>query len=218
MSAPLFPSPLRRTPVVGLALLLGAPAVLVAGAAIVCPGAACGMGVVDTAGLALAARGHAPLTDAFFRFVTWGGSLLVLGPLAIVHALVAWQRLGSRQAFFVPAALAGAVLLGHAAKILVARERPALEALVVMPADASFPSAHTLQVSAFVLAWLLAPGRGGGRPRAAESGLATVLVAVVAWSRLHLQVHFPSDILFALAAGTIWVVALRQLVIGSPQA
>jgi undecaprenyl-diphosphatase len=213
MGTPLFSSALLR-----LALLLAAPAVLVAGATIVCREAACAAGTVDAAGLALAARGHAPLADAFFRFVTWGGSLLVLGPLALAHAFFAWQRLGSRQAFFVPCALAGAVLLGHAVKILVARERPALDALVAMPADASFPSAHTLQVSTFVLAWLLAPGRGARRPRAAEIGLAIVLVALVAWSRLHLQVHFPSDILFALAAATIWVLALRRLTIWSPQA
>jgi undecaprenyl-diphosphatase len=218
MRVQLFPSALRHTPRLRLALLLAAPAVLLSGAAIVCPDTACGAGAVDAAGLALAARGHAPLVDAFFRFITWGGSLLVLGPLAIAHAIFAWQRLRSWQAFFVPCALAGAVLMGHAAKMLVARERPALDALIEMPADASFPSAHTLQVSTFVLAWLLAPGLGAGRPRALAIGLAILLVVLVAWSRLHLQVHYPSDILFALAAGTIWVVALRQLAIWSPQA
>ena len=80
-----------------------------------------------------------------------------------------------------------------------------------MPADASFPSAHALQVSAFVTAWLLAPGRDRGRPRWPEIVLGILLVALVAWSRLHLQVHYPSDILFGMAAGALWVTSLRRL-------
>ena len=47
--------------------------------------------------------------------------------------------------------------------------------------------------------------------------LGIILVALVAWSRLHLQVHFPSDILYAIAAGTIWAVAFRQLPMWSPK-
>jgi undecaprenyl-diphosphatase len=167
------------------------------------------------AALLLAARGHAPLADAFFRAVTWGGSILVLGPLALAQAALAWHRLRSRRALFLPVALAGAALMAFAVKIAVDRGRPDVAALIEMPADASFPSAHSLQVSAFVAAWLLAPGRDRRRPRLAEIALGSVLVGLVAWSRLHLQVHYPSDILFGLAAGILWVIALRRLPVWS---
>jgi undecaprenyl-diphosphatase len=188
-------------------LLLAAPALLALGAA----------GDFDAAGMALAARAHAPLADAFFRAVTWGGSIVVLAPLALAHAAFAWRRLKDRRAFFVPLALAGATALGFVAKIAVDRARPDLAALIEMPVDASFPSAHALQVTAFAAAWLLAPGRARGRPALAESALAVLLVGLVAWSRLHLQVHYPSDILFALAAGLAWVLALRRLSFWSPR-
>ncbi len=207
----------RRAVVAQLALLLAAPAVLLLAAAIICPDGDCRPGRFDLAGMALAARGHAPSADAFFRLVTWGGSILFLGPLALAHGAWMWQHLGSRQAFFLPGALAGAALIACGAKILVARERPDVAALVDMPADASFPSAHTLQVSAFVMAWLLAPGPVGGRSGSAAIGLGILAVTLVAWSRLHLQVHYPTDILFALAAGAIWVLALRQLTFWSPK-
>lgn len=195
-------------------LLLAAPAILWLGAASVCSGTDCRPGAFDAAGLALAAGGHMPLTDAFFRVVTWAGSILVLMPLALAHALVAWRRLPAPGALFLPAALAGAALLGFAAKIAVDRNRPEVATLIEMPADASFPSAHALQVSAFALAWLLAPGREA-RLRGTEIVLAVLLVALVAWSRLHLQVHYPSDILYGLAAAIVWVCGLRCLPIWS---
>jgi undecaprenyl-diphosphatase len=202
----------RAAPWGPAALLLAAPAILCLGAISI--GAGGRPGGFDAAGLALAARAHAPLADAFFRAVTWAGSILVLMPLALAHALVAWRRLRAPGALFLPAALAGAALLGFAAKIAVDRNRPDVATLIEMPADASFPSAHTLQVSAFATAWLLAPGRSRRTGRL-EIALATLLVALVAWSRLHLQVHYPSDILFGLAAALVWVLGLRCLPIWS---
>ncbi|NJD26588.1 MAG: phosphatase PAP2 family protein [Betaproteobacteria bacterium] len=204
---------IRSAPWAGAAWLLAAPAILWFGALAF---GADRPDEFDAAGLTLAARGHMPVADAFFRAVTWAGSILVLMPLALAQALVAWGRLHAPGALFLPAALAGAALLGFAAKIAVDRNRPEVATLIEMPADASFPSAHTLQVSAFVTAWLLAPGRSR-RPGSLEIALGALLVALVAWSRLHLQVHFPSDILFGLAAGILWVLALRRLPVWSRQ-
>lgn len=198
-----------------LALILAAPAILVLGALITCPAGECRSNDFDNAGLALAAAGHGPLADGFFRAVTWAGSILVLAPLALLHAALHWRRLPAIGALFVPTALAGAVLMAHAMKWALDRERPALTALVEMPADASFPSAHSLQVMAFVAAWLVAPGRDALPARATPVLLGILLVALVAWSRLHLQVHFPSDILVALLAGLAWPLALRRLPVWS---
>ena len=199
-----------------LTLLPAAPAILFLGASCICSAGDCRPSAFDAAGMALAASGQTPLADAFFRAVTWAGSILVLGPLALVHTAFAWHR-RSPRAFFLPLALAGAALIAYVTKIAVARERPEVPALIDMPADASFPSAHSLQASAFVMAWLLAPGRSVRPPRAGEITIGIVLVGLVAWSRLHLQVHYPSDIVFALAAGVIWVLTFRQPLIWRPK-
>lgn len=193
-----------------VAWLLAAPALLLVGAALVCAPGNCQPGAFDILGLRLAAQAHDPLVDGLFRGLTWAGSILVLAPLALVQAGLAWRRQRHVRAFFLPVALAGASLMAYAAKHLIGRERPTVAALIDMPADASFPSAHTLQITAFVLAWLCAPGRlapAGGVPWAL-GGLAIVLVA---WSRVHLQVHFPTDILFGLVVGAVWVLTLRRL-------
>ena len=196
-------------------MLLAAPAWLFVGALVVCTADDCRPGAFDLTGMALAAAGHAPLSDAVFRAVTWGGSILVLGPLAVVHAAIMWRRLRGAGALFLPAALAGAALMAYATKSAVARARPDVAPLIEIPVDASFPSAHALQVGAFVMGWLLAPTRRAQRPGTVEIVMALLVVTLVSWSRLHLQVHYPSDILFALAAAVIWVVALRYVSIWS---
>lgn len=203
--------PIKRTIVARFPswmLLIVPIALLVAGG--LCVGADSRFGAFDAAGMRLAAHGHGPQADEFFRAITWFGSILVLAPLALVHAIVAWRHINSTAAFFLPTSLAGASLMAYLVKISAARDRPEVVSLIDMPTDASFPSAHTLQASAFALAWLMTPSRSR-HPTAIEILLATALVVLVAWSRLHLQVHYPTDILFALAAGVIWVVGLSLL-------
>jgi undecaprenyl-diphosphatase len=160
----------------------------------------------DHAGLALAHAARAPWLDSLFAAVTWLGSLAVLLPLAL---LVWWRRRGDRSAAFVVLALIGASALGHLVKLIVGRPRPDLyPPLIPMPDDASFPSAHAMQVTAFALAWLLRPGASPGRLEIAVLLAAAVLVFA---SRLYLQVHFPSDVIAGAMLAILWVLLLRRL-------
>lgn len=163
----------------------------------------------DASGLAAAHAWRAGWLDRGFRIVTWLGSLYVLLPAAL---LLAWHARGAgmpRAAAFVPAALLGAAVLARLAKLAIARPRPELfPPLIALPDDASFPSAHAMQATAFALAWLLRPGT---RPTVIPVLAACLLVAAVALSRIYLQVHFPSDVAFGIAAALLWVLALRAL-------
>ncbi len=144
--------------------------------------------------------------DAAFASVTWLGSVMVLGPLI---ALLAWRLArdhARRAAGFMIASLAGSVALVHLAKETIARPRPDVQwALITMPADASFPSAHTAQVAAAAVSFGLLFRYG--RVWAA----AGVVVLLVALSRIYLQVHFPSDVLAGLILGSGWAAGLYVL-------
>ena len=85
-------------------------------------------------------------------------------------------------------------------KPLVGRVRPflvntAVELLTAPPADASFPSGHTAASFAAVFA-LRASGSPLWKP-------ALVLAAGIAFSRLYLYVHFPSDVFAAALLGLL---------------
>ncbi|MBK7326669.1 MAG: phosphatase PAP2 family protein [Propionivibrio sp.] len=160
----------------------------------------------DHAGLALAHAARSPWLDSLFATVTWLGSLAVLVLLAL---LLGWRRCGHRNAAFVTLALIGASALGHLVKLIAARPRPDLfPPLIPMPDDASFPSAHAMQVTAFALAWLLRPGASPGR---IEIAVLLAAASLVGASRLYLQVHFPSDVVAGVMLATLWVVLLRRL-------
>ena len=176
-------------------------------AALVCPAGRCGPTAWDRQVLDAVALHAGPRLDAFFAAATWAGSIVVLLPAALA---LAWRgRAGAAPglAALLPLATAGAWLLAQGVKWLVERPRPDLHApLIAMPVDFSFPSAHSMQIAAFATAWLLAPP---GRPAGPRLAVTAALVLLVAWSRLHLQVHYPTDVLAGLAAGALWTAGLR---------
>jgi membrane-associated phospholipid phosphatase len=186
-----------------------AAAALWLGGIAVCPGGACHVLEFDRWVLGALHAVQQPELDTFFRAATWLGSISVLFPAAL--ALAWWfQRRGQpAAAVLLPLAVGGAWLLAHVGKLLIVRPRPELyPALIEMPADLSFPSAHAMQITAFALTCVLAPGTQPGWVGLAG---ATLLVLLVALSRLYLQVHFPSDILIGLIVGTGWAAGLRLL-------
>lgn len=113
-----------------------------------------------------------------------------------------------RQGILMLAALAAGAVLGVAfLKNLIARPRPcwldtSVPLLIAVPRDYSFPSGHTL-MSAIGATMLTGTDR--------RFGLAAIPLAVlIAFSRLYLYVHFPSDILGGAVLGVaIGVAALR---------
>jgi len=106
----------------------------------------------------------------------------------------------------------GAALWVHLAKALLARPRPALtEPLIAMPADSSFPSAHTAQIVAFALCMALIVRQTLPAWQLAIATVAALLAAVVAASRVYLQVHYPSDVLGGIALGIGWIVLARRI-------
>ena len=98
------------------------------------------------------------------------------------------------------AALAAGVMIGNVGlKHLIARSRPCwqenVSLLIANPTDYSFPSGHTLS-SVIGACVLTAANRKFGL-------IAIALAALIAFSRLYLYVHFPSDVLASVGIGLI---------------
>lgn len=129
--------------------------------------------------------------------------LTMLGDGGAVWLLAAGGMLCTRkyrrQGLILLAALAAGVLVGNVClKNLIARPRPcwldnSVRLLVSSPTDYSFPSGHTLS-SAIGAAVLTKTDRRLG-------WAAIPIAAVIAFSRLYLFVHYPTDILAGAVLG-----------------
>jgi membrane-associated phospholipid phosphatase len=139
--------------------------------------------------------GHTPAAErAVARFSSLGEhaavwlAIGVLGGLAQPGQRRAWRR--ARRT------IGGVYVTNTAIKLAVRRRRPELSdlpALTGTPTALSFPSAHAATAFAGALAYSRL-----GVPAPALYGLA----ASLAYSRLYLGVHYPSDILAGALLGT----------------
>ncbi|MBS1144976.1 MAG: phosphoesterase pA-phosphatase-like protein [Proteobacteria bacterium] len=198
-----------RQPAVAAAWLSGSAGILTLGATLVCAGSQCSVPQFDSVALGLLNDWKSNGLDTFFATITWLGSLWVLVPIAVLIAWKEYLRSSWRTALFVPLSLLLASSLAHITKTIVERPRPELyPASIPVPVDWSFPSAHTMQVTACLLAMLLLHRTGS--LFAQILGAAAVILLVMV-SRAYLQVHFPTDIVFGLVAAIACVIAAQKL-------
>lgn len=176
------------------------------------------LGVLTTA-LGIAIRASAPGFDArtmqalaaqsnltllrIAGIVSDAGSFALLAPLSIALLLLRrWKRPADDLALIVIAA--GCAALPSVIKLIVARPRPEFGNVTHL-LTLSFPSEHTTQAAGIYLtiAILLSHDLRRGW-REAAIVLAILIALAVAWSRVYLGVHYPTDVIAGLALGWSW--------------
>ncbi len=136
-----------------------------------------------------------PMLDHFFSSITWLGSLWVLLPLYIILT-VFLSRYFENFEKLLGIGFWGTVLTSYALKYEFERKRPHFfPSLNELPIDPSFPSAHTAQIVAFTLLIWLIVYNGPSLFGTVLSGTLVFIALGVAFSRMYLQVHFPTDVL-----------------------
>ncbi len=135
--------------------------------------------------------------DSFMPFVSFLGNS---GGIWIISGIILmfFQKYRKNGWFVLLSLIAGFIICNLILKPLVARPRPCwiipdVPLLISIPHDFSFPSGHT--VSSFAAAESL---------RYANRKLgfcAYILAILIAFSRLYLYVHFPSDVIVGALIG-----------------
>ena len=146
--------------------------------------------------------------DALMPAVTrlGDGGLIWIVTAIILICTKKYRRVGITLA----AGLLVGLLIGNVVlKNLVARSRPCwvmpdFPLLIGVPTDYSFPSGHT--TASFVSAFVLLKGNR-------RMGVAAIVVAsMIAFSRLYLFVHFPTDILGGILVAWVSFLIANSLV------
>lgn len=172
--------------------------------------------------VALAIHGTATTlqTDIMLQVTNFGA--FYLGALALLSLIIGAihvvrtqrdQHMSVRVAVIealAPAVAAGgALLLDVIVKDIVGRQRPAIFPPIVHDTGFSFPSGHTIVAVAFygMCAYLLArsvPWWG----RVLLTLAAIAMIGAVAYSRVYLGAHYPTDVIGSFILGSAWLLTL----------
>lgn len=101
----------------------------------------------------------------------------------------------------------GGLVLNAALKQVFQRIRPSGDSPVLALATYSFPSGHTAGATVWwgFVAILCFTWQPGPWRRVGAVALAGVMICLTAFSRVYLGVHYPSDVLAAIAEGIAWL-------------
>lgn len=155
----------------------------------------------DTMGL----RGPSLLTETVRDVTSLGG--VFLRNLFAVGAIVAllFLRL-RREAVLFAATIMTGWLVNSGLKALVGRPRPTIVPHLTEAGGASFPSGHSFNSAVVYVAMALAFASLSARHSVRYTAIAAALLlsAMIAWSRVMLGVHFPSDVTAGWLGGAGW--------------
>jgi undecaprenyl-diphosphatase len=152
-------------------------------------------------------RGHPAADRVFYAASALGDHGLIWLILAVIRGLT------SPDSWRATMRAAGAIgiesaLVNGPVKWVFRRSRPLPSGIASphplrTPRTSSFPSGHA--TSAFCAATLLSDGDPARRP------LYYALAAVVAWSRIHVRLHYASDVIGGVVIGTILGQVFKRL-------
>ena len=145
-----------------------------------------------------------PIGDVVVPLITRLGDAGIIWIILTVLLLII-PKTRKTGVIMMAALLVDVLLCNVFIKNLVARTRPfdvntAVQLLVAKPRDYSFPSGHTAASFASVTALYLAGEKKLWKP-------ALALAILIAFSRMYLYVHYPTDILGGVIFGSIsaWI-------------
>jgi undecaprenyl-diphosphatase len=139
-----------------------------------------------------------------FFGASWGAALLTIAAISVLL----WYR-RRRDAVFLAAAMAGSGILQFVTKLVFERPRPAVFTPLTSWSTYSYPSGHAMASATLALALAVICWHTRLRWAAVASGTAFALL--IAFTRLYLGVHYPSDILAGWLLSIAWVVVLLLL-------
>ena len=143
--------------------------------------------------------------DQLMLYMPYLGTNLTMLPLMIVLGLVLWRNFKAPLvALQLLVVSIGSLSLNPTMKHLLDRPRPALFPLRGMWTWASYPSGHMILTTALyvTISLMLLERRGWKWPFFASF----VIVFLTGYSRLYLQVHWPTDLIGGLLIGVTWLI------------
>jgi undecaprenyl-diphosphatase len=168
------------------------------------------VGAMDRAILLAVAKTRTPWLTTAAVDVTALGSITLVGLFSAFTLLVLLVLRDRTGAFQLLAASAGASILTIVTKDMIERIRPAEAQQLIVVSGFSYPSGHSVSTSALYLTIAIIAGRyirHSGAKTAIFLAVSVVLILIAA-SRVYLGVHYATDVVSGISLGAAWALAL----------
>lgn len=145
--------------------------------------------------------------DTFMKFITLFGEGGIFF-ICIALVLLFFKKTRKTGIMLSISLIIGLIVCNMTLKPIIARPRPyiytGLEPLIERPGDFSFPSGHTVASFEAATVFML---------RDRRFGIPLLILAVlIAFSRLYLHVHYPTDIIGGMVLGTLsGIIAVKSV-------
>ena len=169
-------------------------------------------GAVDELGLMAAHAGSGRMLE-FSRDMTALGGVFLRNLFALGAAAALLFLNLRREAVLFALTVVGGAIANSAVKGLVGRERPQIVPHLMEAGGESFPSGHSFNAAVIYIAMALAFAAISRRHSVRYTIIvaAMIMSAMVAWSRVMLGVHFPSDAVAGWLGGAGWAFVASAL-------
>jgi len=160
----------------------------------------------DNAVLAKVANLKSATATAFLHGITFFGSRAFLLPTYIVLVvLLLWYKQWRMAISIASVAMAGAGIL-YLLKDIFQRARPE-DPLLQKLASFSYPSGHSFSIFTFagILMYLVWNTRWKPAGKITAYAFLFAFALLVAFSRIYLRVHYPSDVLAGFCVSLLWL-------------
>ena len=163
-------------------------------------------------GAALEPVGSPRIHEAVRDVTSLGG--IFLSTLIVIGAVTALLFLSlRREAFLFAATVFLGWMLNNVMKWLIGRPRPEIVPHLTEAGGNSFPSGHSFGSAMIYIGMALAFASLSNRHsvRYTLVGAAMIISAMIAWSRVMLGVHYPSDVVAGWMGGAAWAFTAAAL-------
>ena len=148
-----------------------------------------------------------PGATSIMILFTFFGSHIFLFPAYIVLIIGLWIKKNKKLAVYVAAIGLTSTAILFSLKTIFQRHRP-LDPLIRNVTGFSFPSGHSFSSFTFygLIAYILWQTNISKTLKITASILLFLFAATIAFSRVYLQVHFPSDVVAGFCLSVVWLI------------
>ena len=150
---------------------------------------------------------HSPAATSVMTDFTFFGSSIFLFPAYALLIILFWVKKNRKLAIDIAAVGLTSTGVLFLLKAIFQRHRP-LDPLIRDVTGFSFPSGHSFSSFTFygLIAYILWQSNISKAWKIAATVLLFLLASTIAFSRVYLRVHFPSDVIAGFCLSVVWLI------------